>query len=140
MKIQIRADSVVIEGYVNAVERASKPLISRFGEFIEKICAGAFGRALERNKDVRILLNHEPARDLGGTGTGELELTEDAIGLHARAVITDKEVIEDARRGDLVGWSFGFTDRDVSVTQDNETGFPFRAVSDLELYEVSLLN
>ena len=113
MKINIRADSVVIEGYVNAVERASKPLLSRFGQFIEKICAGAFGRALERNKDVRIFLNHDAARDLGGTGSGELELYEDNIGLHARATITDPKVIEDARRGNLVGWSFGFEDRAV---------------------------
>lgn len=140
MKINIRADSVVIEGYVNAVERASKPLLSRFGQFIEKICAGAFGRALERNKDVRIFLNHNPSRDLGGTGSGELELTEDNIGLHARATITDPEVIEDARRGNLVGWSFGFEDRAVDITQDNETGLPFRMVKDLDLYEVSILN
>lgn len=140
MKIQIRADSVVIEGYVNAVERPSKPLISRFGEFIEKICAGAFGRALERNNDVRILLNHDTSRDLGGTGTGELELTEDAIGLHARATITDAATIEDAKRGNLVGWSFGFSDRDVTVLKDNETGLPLRSVKDLDLYEVSILN
>jgi len=140
MKIQVRADSVKIEGYVNAVERASKPLFSRFGQFIEKICAGAFGRALQRNDNVRILLNHNPERDLGGTGSGELELTEDNIGLHARAVITDPQVIKDARNGDLVGWSFGFADRAVDVLQDNETGLPFRMVKDLDLYEVSLLN
>lgn len=140
MKINIRADSVTIEGYVNAVERPSKPLISRFGEFIEKIVAGAFGRALERNNDVRILLNHDSARDLGGTATGELELVEDSIGLHARAVITDKEVIEDARRGDLVGWSFGFQDRAVDILQDSETGLPLRKVKDLDLFEVSILN
>lgn len=140
MKIQIRADSVVIEGYVNAVERPSKPLISRFGQFIEKICAGAFGRAIKRNDNVRILLNHNPERDLGGTGTGELELTEDAIGLHARAVITDADVIKDARNNNLVGWSFGFMDRDVTIMQDNETGLPLRAVKDLDLEEVSLLN
>ena len=140
MKIQVRADSVKIEGYVNAVERASKPLFSRFGQFIEKICAGAFGRALQRNDNVRILLNHNPERDLGGTGSGELELTEDNIGLHACAVITDPEVIENARNGDLVGWSFGFADRAVDILQDNETGLPFRMVKDLDLYEVSLLN
>lgn len=140
MKIQIRADSVVIEGYVNAVERPSKPLISRFGQFVEKICAGAFGRAIKRNNNVRILLNHNPERDLGGTGTGELELTEDAIGLHARAVITDADVIKDARNNNLVGWSFGFMDRDVTIMQDNETGLPLRAVKDLDLEEVSLLN
>ena len=140
MRIEIRADSVTIEGYVNAVERPSKPLISRFGRFIEKICAGAFGRALERNKNVRIFLNHNPERDLGGTGTGELELNEDNIGLHARAVITDPEVIKDARNNNLVGWSFGFEDRAVDVMQDNETGLPYRMVKDLNLYEVSILN
>lgn len=141
MKIQIRANSVHIEGYVNAVERKSKPLFSRFGEFVEKICAGVFGRALERNKDVRIYLNHDGVNyDLGGTGTGELELYEDAIGLHASATITRAEVVEDARRGNLVGWSFGFMDRDVEIMQDTETGLPLRNVKDLDLVEVSILN
>ena len=142
MKIQIRADSVTIEGYVNAVERASKPLNSRLGKFVEKICAGAFNRALGRAQDVRILLNHDWSRDLGGIKDGNLELEEDNIGLHARATITDPEVIKDARNGDLVGWSFGFDDlpNGVEETRDEETGLPFRKVKDLALYEVSLLN
>lgn len=139
MRINIRADdSVEIEGYVNAVERLSKPLKSRLGKFLERICKGAFKRALERNNDVRILLNHDWERDLGGTADGNLELTEDAIGLHARAIITDKEVVEQARAGDLVGWSFGFQDRDVEETQ--ERGLPVRNVKDLDLAEVSLIN
>jgi HK97 family phage prohead protease len=142
MKIQIREDSVTIEGYVNAVERASKPLNSRLGKFVEKICAGAFKRALGRAEDVRILLNHDWQRDLGGIKDGNLELEEDNIGLHARATITDPEVIKDARNGDLVGWSFGFDDmpNGVEETRDSETGLPFRKVRDLTLYEVSLLN
>lgn len=140
MNIRIKENSVVIEGYVNAVERSSKPLYSRFGEFIEKIVAGAFGRALKRNDDVRILLNHNPERDLGGTGSGELELTEDSIGLHARAIITDEQVINDAKHNNLVGWSFGFADRDVEILQDSETGLPLRRVKDLDLFEVSILN
>lgn len=139
MRINIRADdSVEIEGYVNAVERLSKPLNSRLGQFLERICKGAFKKALARNDDVRILLNHDWTRDLGGTGDGNLELTEDAIGLHARAIIKDKEVAEQARRGDLVGWSFGFQDRDVEETQ--ERGLPVRNVKDLDLAEVSLIN
>ncbi len=142
MKIQIREDLVTIEGYVNAVERASKPLNSRLGRFVEKICAGAFKRALGRADDVRILLNHDWQRDLGGIKDGNLELEEDNIGLHARATITDPEVIKDARNGDLVGWSFGFDDmpNGVEETRDSETGLPFRKVKDLALYEVSLLN
>lgn len=138
MKVNIREDSVEIEGYVNAVERNSKPLFSRVGQFIERICKGAFKRALKRNDDVKILLNHDPTRELGSTKKGNLELEEDNIGLHARATITDPEVIEKARNGDLVGWSFGFTDREVENTI--ERGMPTRAVKDLNLEEVSILD
>lgn len=112
--------------------------MSRIGQFIERICKGAFKKALKRNDDVHILLNHDWNRDLGSTKQGNLELTEDNIGLHARALITDKEVVQKARNGDLVGWSFGFQDRDV----DNSTyeGMPYRAVKDLDLFEVSILD
>ena len=94
MQIIVRNESVEIEGYVNAVERKSKPLMSRMGQFIERICKGAFKKALERNDNVRILLNHDWNRVLGGTKEGNLELTEDNIGLHARAIISDPEVVE----------------------------------------------
>lgn len=143
MKVRIRSDAVEIEGYVNAVERASKPILERIGQCIvrciERIAAGAFGRALQRNDDVHILLNHDWSRDLGSQRQGNLELTEDAIGLHARATITDPDVIEDARNGDLVGWSFGFRDVDVDDTGKMD-GLPLRVVHDLDLREVSLLN
>ena len=139
MEIRIRADSVEIEGYVNAVERKSKPLWSRMGQFIERICKGAFKSALKRNDNVRILLNHDWNRDLGGTKDGNLELNEDSIGLHARATITDPEVVKKARNGDLVGWSFGFMDKDV-VNKRDEDGVPLREVKDMDLVEVSILD
>lgn len=138
MNIRVTKDSVELDGYVNAVERLSKPLKDRLGEFVERVKVGAFRRALERADDVRILLNHDWSRDLGGIKDGNLELHEDAIGLHARATITDKEVVEQARRGELRGWSFGFTDRDVE--QGEENGLTVRNVKDLDLYEVSLIN
>lgn len=142
MIVNIRADSVEISGYVNAVERNSKPLMSRIGRFIERICKGAFSNALKRNDDVQLLLNHDRSRVLGSTGQGNLELTEDNIGLHARAVVTDKEVIESARRGDLVGWSFGFYDTPDGVVNgvDEETQLPLRKLRDLDLQEVSILD
>lgn len=138
MKINIREDQVEIEGYVNSIERKSKPLMSRIGKFIERICKGAFKKAIERNDNVRILLNHNWEKDLGGTKDGNLELHEDNIGLHARATITDKEVIEKAREGSLVGWSFGFKDREVENSVEH--GIPTRDVKDLDLYEVSILD
>lgn len=138
MKVNIRADSVEIEGYVNAVERDSKPLMSRMGRFVEKITKGAFKRAIERNNNVQLLLNHE--RELGSTSKGNLELKEDNIGLHARAKITDKDVIGKARRGELVGWSFGFEDRPDGVMKRIVDGMLHRTVNDLDLYEVSILD
>lgn len=138
MQIQIRADRVEIEGYVNAIERLSKPLYSRIGQFLERICKGAFARALKRNDNVRILLNHDWNRDLGGTKDGNLELVEDNIGLRAKATITDPEVVEKARKGELVGWSFGFSD--IEVENHTEKGMPTRDVKDLNLYEVSILD
>ena len=138
MEVRINRDSVEISGYVNAIERNSKPLMSRIGQFIERICKGAFKNALKRNDDVHILLNHNWDRDLGSTKQGNLELEEDNIGLKARATITDKAVIQKARDGDLVGWSFGFEDRDVVRTIEN--GMTMRAVKDLDLHEVSILD
>lgn len=139
MNVRVKGDTVQIEGYVNAVERKSKTLQDRFGKFVERIKAGAFGRALKKNPNVRILLNHNWDRDLGGTDSN-LKLEEDNIGLHARATINDHEVAEDARNGNLVGWSFGFADVEDGVTITEEDGLPVRNVRDLELYEVSLLN
>ena len=138
MQINIREDSVEIEGYVNAVERNSKPLMSRMGKFVERIKKGAFARALKRNDDVHVLLNHDWQRDLGSTKQGNLELTEDNIGLRAKCAISDKDVMEMAKRGDLVGWSFGFYDRDVKNGVEN--GMLTREVNDLDLEEVSILD
>lgn len=138
MEVRIKKDSVEIEGYVNAIERNSKPLMSRIGEFIERICKGAFKNAIKRNDDIHILLNHDWNRDLGSTKQGNLELEEDNIGLKARAVITDPAIIKKAKRGELVGWSFGFEDRDVVQTIEN--GVTLREVKDMDLYEVSILD
>jgi len=139
MEIRIKGDSVEIDGYVNAVERKSKPLWSRMGQFVERICKGAFSRALKRNDNIRILLNHDSNKDLGGVKDGNLELEEDNIGLHARTVIRDPETVQKAKDGKLIGWSFGFYDREVQNKRD-EDGFPLRDVIDLDLEEVSLLD
>lgn len=138
MRINLREDSVELEGYVNAIERDSKPLPSRLGNFIERICVGAFKRALKRGNNVHILLNHDWDRDLGSIEQGNLELDEDNIGLRVRATITDPEVVEKARAGKLVGWSFGFEDKDVE--NGLERGMLLRRVKDLLLHEVSVLD
>lgn len=140
MNIRVTDDKVIIDGYVNAVERLSKPLKDRLGTFVERVKAGAFKRALERADDVRILINHDWQRDIGGIKDGNLELSEDAIGLRAHAEITDPKTVADVKSGKIQfrGWSFGFTDREVE--QGEENGLTVRNVKDLNLYEVSLID
>ena len=137
--VRVKDDSKVeITGYVNAIERNSKTLKDRIGSFVERICKGAFSKALKRNDDVHILLNHDWTRDLGSTKEGNLELKEDNIGLKAKAVIEDPEIVSKARQGDLIGWSFGFTD--AHVERSFEQGLLHRIVKDLNLFEVSILD
>ena len=138
MKIIIRADHVHIEGYVNAVERLSKPITERLGTFRERVKAGTFSKALKRAEDIRILSNHEWEKDLGGIKDGNLKLEEDSIGLRAEADIYDAEVMEDAKAGNLVGWSFGFYPLESRDT--SEDGMPIKELIDIDLKEVSLLN
>lgn len=142
MNIEIRNDSVVISGYVNAVERWSKPLRGNLRgvmlRFIEKIKAGAFKTALKRNDSVKVLLNHNPERELANTKDGTAILEEDNIGLRAEVTITDPEVVEKARSGKLVGWSFGFYSNSDEVSK--EATIATRTVSDMDLVEVSILD
>ena len=142
MELEIRGDALHISGYVNAVERESRRLPARMcskakSDFVEKISAGAFGRAASRAKEVRLMFNHK--RDIGGTADGTLKLSEDNIGLKAAAVITDPEAVEAAKHGELRGWSFGFTgakDRWEEVSE----GLQRRTIDDLDLQEVSILS
>lgn len=142
MNIEVRNDSVVISGYVNAVERWSKPLRANLRgmvqKFIEKIKAGAFKNALKRNDNVKVLLNHNPDRELANTKDGTATLEEDNIGLRAEVTITDPEVVEKARNHKLVGWSFGFYSNSDEVAQ--EETIATRTISDMDLLEVSILD
>lgn len=138
MRIEVRNDSVLIDGYVNAVGRDSRPLRNKNGErYVEQIVPGAFKRALAKN-EVKLLLDHDEKRELGSTETN-LTLREDSIGLRATAEITDAEAIEKAKSGKLRGWSFGFFEKDASE-EDMANGLKRRFVEEMELVEVSIID
>lgn len=139
MRIEIRNDSVLLDGYVNAVARDSKPIITPHGKCVEQIEPRAFTRALERAEDVNLLLNHNPERKLGSIKDGNLELFEDNIGLRAICTVTDAEVIQKAREKKLRGWSFGmFANKDRIEERAND--IPRRHVEDLDIFEVSIID
>ena len=139
MRVEVRNNKILIDGYVNAVERESKVLYDTRGQFIEKIRAGVFQRALEKADNVRVLLDHEPDRELADTKSGKAKLVEDNIGLRATVEIDDPEVIQKAKDNKLRGWSFGFLCNKEDRSTD-EDGIEKRIVRDLDLLEVSIID
>lgn len=137
MEIRVSNDSVEITGYVNAVGRESSPLRSSDGYFTETIQPGAFDRALRDNPNIPMLLNHDETRVIASGDS--LDLREDPVGLHVRAVITDAEVVDKAANDRLAGWSFGFVPLDQSM-DTREGCMPHRTVKRMALREVSLLD
>lgn len=140
MRLELRRDKVILDGYVNVVERDSRPMLDSNGEkFVEQISQNTFSRAIEKNDNILCLLNHENSRVLGSTKQGNIVLSEDNIGLRAHCEITDSEVIEKAAENKLRGWSFGF-----EVLQDHEetvgNGFKRRFIDEMNLLEVSIID
>lgn len=131
---------MLLDGYVNAVARDSRPMLDDNGEkFVEQISPKTFQRAVEKSNDILCLLNHEPNRKLGSTKEGNIELFEDNIGLRAICEITDSEVIEKAKENKLRGWSFGFE----TLKEHEEVlehGLKRRFVDDMNLFEVSIID
>ena len=139
LRLEIRNDSVIIDGYVNAVGRDSKVIRTPGKNFVEQVVPGTFKRALEKANSVPILFNHNKNRQLGSTVTGEVQLKEDNIGLRAHAIITDAEVVEKAKKGELRGWSFGFYNV-LDEWESYKDGVERRYLKEIELEEVSLLS
>lgn len=141
MQIEIRSSNeAVISGYVNAVERDSRIMPKGKGatavrSFVERVRAGTFDKAIKRGTPIELRFNHD--KIIGDT-TKNLELYEDNIGLYARAIISDTEVIEKAQRGELRGWSFGFIAE--GETWDKEGELDRRTLEDIDLKEVSILD
>lgn len=140
MKIEIRSDHVHISGYVNAVDRLSRPIRDSNGEmFVERIMPGVFKRAIEEADTVFIKHNHENI--VGSSRDPGTKLFEDNIGLFCEADIYDAEVIKRAENKQLVGWSFGFIPLEAQRAETNVEGAVYeRKVTALKLDEVSIID
>ena len=69
MQVEVRSDGKLeISGYVNAIDRYSKELYGSKGKFIEKVALTVFQRALEKARNVDMLLNHDVRRKLASVG------------------------------------------------------------------------
>lgn len=138
MNIEIRADGAHISGYVNAVERKSRPVITPHGKVVEEIESGVFQRALDRAENVTMTKDHDPDAVLAETRAGSLRLYEDNIGLYADAVVTDERTVAEARAGKVKGWSFGMRNVDDEV-EERAGELPLRRIKGLDLDHITLV-
>ncbi len=139
MQVEIRADGVHIEGYVNVPGRESKPVITSKGQrVIEVIEPMAFQRAIEKSGNIKATLDHNRERVLSQTSDGTLELREDNVGLKAKTVITDPEVVEAAKQRKLKGWSFGMV-KIIDKIEERAGELPLRKVKDFNLDHVTIV-
>lgn len=110
---------------------------TRIGEFREVIAKGAFTRTLSENRDILALSDHDPAKVLGRTKSGTLQLEETSRGLQFRLQLPDTTIGNDLRalaeRGDLGGVSFGF--RAIKDSWEGE----LRTLHEVALHEISIV-
>lgn len=138
MQVELRNDSVLIKGYVNAIGRDSRVIKTPDKQFVEQVRPGVWDAAIRSNDDVKLLLNHDWDKKVGST-KDNLELREDNIGLYAIAKVSDRSVMEKAKNKELVGWSFRFYCNKQSWGKtDND--IERRYLDDIDLLEISILD
>lgn len=138
MKIEIRADGAHISGYVNVVERKSRPVITPHGKVVEEIEPRAFEQAINRAGNITVTVDHDSSHVYASTDDGTLNLYEDNIGLHADVLITDETLIDLAKQGKIKGWSFGMYNVKDEV-EPRADDLPLRRIKSLDLDHVTLV-
>ena len=130
-------DKKTLEGYASMFGNSYD--LGRFDEVIER---GAFTRALDEEQDVRALIDHDPAKIIGRSKNGTLEMREDAKGLFTRIHLPDTQEARDlatlVERGDLDAMSFGFTVQ--ADRWEKKEGRNTRYISDVDLFDVSVVS
>jgi caudovirus prohead protease len=138
MKIEVRADGAHISGYVNVVERKSRPVITPHGKVVEEIESRAFEQAINRAGNITVTVDHDSNHVYASTDEGTLKLYEDNIGLHADVLITDETLIDLAKKGKIKGWSFGMYNVQDEV-EARAGDLPLRRIKSLDLDHVTLV-
>ena len=137
LELREEGDEMTLTGYAALFNSRSENL----GGFTEVIAPGAFSRSLKSRNDVKLLWNHDTSAVLGSTRAGTLKLEEDARGLKVTASLPNTTHGRDARelvkRGDVTGFSFGFTIPGRGGDEWNSEGTE-RTLKSVRLHEVSL--
>lgn len=141
--IEIRAKSDDAEGKAKGYAAVFNSDSHDLGGFIERIAPHAFARSLAEAKQGKLnifaLWSHRTDVPLASTGSGKLNLSEDAHGLAFEMDTTrmTEAQLDALRDGDL-RMSFGFSVRDQNWVED-EDGNVERTLLDVDLFEVSFV-
>jgi HK97 family phage prohead protease len=137
LELREEGDEMTLTGYAALFNSRSENL----GGFTELIAPGAFKRSLNSRNDIKLLWNHDTSAVLGSTRAGTLKLVEDERGLRVEASLPNTTHGRDARelvkRGDVTGFSFGFTIPGRGGDEWNAEGTE-RTLKSVRLHEVSL--
>lgn len=113
------------------------------GMFREIIEPGAFKRAIAERQDTICCVDHNPARLIGRTKSGTLEIREDDRGLWFSCLPPDttegRDLVELMRRGDLSGTSFAFRVPKDGDRWERGGKLPLRVLTNLDLIDVSIV-
>lgn len=143
-KIEVRsttseegATTRTIGGYVVKFNQRSQLI---WGEFYERVAAGAFSHSLQENI-IKAFWNHRSDFVLGSTKNSTLRLWEDTIGLGFELDLPNNtwgnDAFESIQRGDVDGVSFGFYVRSDSWQYLKDEDVYERTLLEINLFEVS---
>lgn len=138
MKIEVRSDGVHISGYVNVTEKKSRPVNTPRGKVVEVIEQRAFQQAIEKAGNINVTVDHNNGTVYASTEDGTLNLYEDEIGLHADVIITDPELIEQAKKGKIRGWSFGMYNV-IDEMEERADDYSVRHIKGMDLDHLTLV-
>ena len=138
-EIRETPDGMHLEGYAAIFNSRSQNL----GGFTEMIEPGAFRASLRSRNDIKFLWNHDTGAVLGSTRAKTLTLTEDERGLRVSAILPNttlgRDIKELVSRGDVTGFSFGFSMPARGGDSWNSDGSE-RTLKSVRLHEVSLVS
>lgn len=135
------SERVKVEGYASVVDK-KYVMYDMFGEYTEKVAAGAFDVTLSKNPDVVFLVNHRGV-SMARTANGSLTLEADKKGLKSVAYLNAKrmdvqDLIVAIDDKDITEMSFAFMIDDGMWSEDY-TEYTIKSV-DLDRGDVSAVN
>lgn len=141
LRFESESDDLIVEGLVNRTESWSHELGIR-KKFKEKVCRGAFNRAIQEATRIDFLGEHRNDQLLATTENGSLVLWEDEDGLKMRAKISPTSYGKDfytlMKDGLINHMSFGFRSLSDKWRKLNDGTYE-RSIEKLALSEVSVV-